>query len=615
MFVGREEEIDFLNKIYQSEKFELVIIYGRRRVGKTELIKKFCEDKSNIFYTAQNNNREQALQNFSDKVYNFFSKSEYVDRKDMNYSHIIEYLTKIGIVFGYEDNTYKPNYLVTLAELIKIICISIIDTFGQENYISPIIKKDYGWATEYISYGLENNLITKDESEKYNEVITCHDARNILIRVKDFYMEKGHEIKTDFNFLINYKKLTREELCLAILFLQKNAPTFYFKNWNEALEYISENIENEKMVLIIDEYQYLAEIESGISSIFQNIIDHKLKDKKLKIILMSSSMSFKEEILSHEMPLYGRQTYQKEIEPLKYYRCQKFYDNFELKEKVMFYSIFDGIPNRLEKIDVKKSFKENIMDLVLNKDSFLYNETENLLKQELKKYYEYEKVLEEIAKGNTKLNDIAQKSSIDLQKAKEIVNDLERLKIVYNKKDVYNQKNKKKDCYKIADNYIAFWYKYIYRKKLLIETQKNETLYNSIMDDINNFIGKDVFENMCIDYLIELQKQSKLDDILIFDEIGGVSWNNSEKKKDEEIDILAYNVESAIFAECKWENDAVGKDIFKILEERANQAIFSQIKNKYYFLFSKSGYTNELKESIKGREDIRLVELEDLYLI
>ena len=50
MFIGRESELALLNKLYTSDKFEFVVMYGRRRVGKTALISEFIKDKKAIYF-------------------------------------------------------------------------------------------------------------------------------------------------------------------------------------------------------------------------------------------------------------------------------------------------------------------------------------------------------------------------------------------------------------------------------------------------------------------------------------------------------------------------------------------------------------------------------------
>ena len=65
MFIGREEELNFIEVRYNSADGQLVVIYGRRRVGKTELLRQFCQDKAHIFYTCTEIIDEKQLEEFS----------------------------------------------------------------------------------------------------------------------------------------------------------------------------------------------------------------------------------------------------------------------------------------------------------------------------------------------------------------------------------------------------------------------------------------------------------------------------------------------------------------------------------------------------------------------
>lgn len=68
MFIGRVQELKKLNRMYQSDKLEVAVIYGRRRVGKTTLINEFCKDKKTVFFAAQENSAEQNLETLSDAI-------------------------------------------------------------------------------------------------------------------------------------------------------------------------------------------------------------------------------------------------------------------------------------------------------------------------------------------------------------------------------------------------------------------------------------------------------------------------------------------------------------------------------------------------------------------
>ena len=73
MFIGRERELTKLNKMYQSETFEFAALYGRRRVGKTTLIREFMQDKDGIFYMSIEGTKKENLQGLSKAV---LSKNE-----------------------------------------------------------------------------------------------------------------------------------------------------------------------------------------------------------------------------------------------------------------------------------------------------------------------------------------------------------------------------------------------------------------------------------------------------------------------------------------------------------------------------------------------------------
>jgi len=68
MFIGREREINTLEKLYTSGKFEFAVIYGRRRVGKTALINQFIGDKKAIYFMGVESNARQNLENFSSNI-------------------------------------------------------------------------------------------------------------------------------------------------------------------------------------------------------------------------------------------------------------------------------------------------------------------------------------------------------------------------------------------------------------------------------------------------------------------------------------------------------------------------------------------------------------------
>lgn len=70
-FYGRTEELKKLNRRYAGDQFECIVIYGRRRVGKTALINEFCKDKPTIFFSALNTTGKENLAAFSKVIWNY----------------------------------------------------------------------------------------------------------------------------------------------------------------------------------------------------------------------------------------------------------------------------------------------------------------------------------------------------------------------------------------------------------------------------------------------------------------------------------------------------------------------------------------------------------------
>ena len=127
-----------------------------------------------------------------------------------------------------------------------------------------------------------------------------------------------------------------------------------------------------------------------------------------------------------------------------------------------------------------------------------------------------------------------------------------------------------------------------------------------IKPQIEAYMGG-VFEEICKQYLWRLNV-AKQTPILFTD--AGRWWGNDKKKKEEcEIDFVAANKDDAIFAECKWTNDRVGASAIDTLVERSE--LFS-FREKYYYLFSKTGFTDGAKARMDSNQNITLLSYEDM---
>ncbi len=164
-------------------------------------------------------------------------------------------------------------------------------------------------------------------------------------------------------------------------------------------------------------FPYLAKADDSIPSRLQHLLDYEWKDSKLFLILCGSSMSFMEkEVLSRKSPLFGRRTAQFRIEPLTYRDAAKFHPELSPEDNALIYGITGGVPHYINKLDVKTTIKEALLENLFYTSAYLFEEPENLLKQELREPATYNSIIGAIANGAAKLNEISLRTGIETAK-------------------------------------------------------------------------------------------------------------------------------------------------------------------------------------------------------
>ena len=461
MFIGRNEELLSLNERYASGKYECAVIWGRRRVGKTELITEFAKGKKHIYFTA-------------------------------------------------------------------------VEGTKQKN-------------TEILSKSVFNGL---------------HGE----IRV--------------------------------------SAP--YFRDLSDCLDYIYENAKNEKLVFVIDEYPYFAESDRSVSSVLQQYIDHKFQHIDFMLILCGSSMSFMEkQVMGDKSPLYGRRTCQYRIAPFDFETSALFHKNFTRQEQAVIYGITGGIPKYLLQIDDGKDLKTNIIKNFFSPDSLLFEEPNNLLKQELREPAVYNSIVTAIATGSSKLNEIATKSNTATSACSVYLNSLISLNIVKRELPLLSKPTSRNTIYRLNDGMFRFWYKFVYDNISEITMRQGAAVYEEIEGQIPDFMGE-TFEDICKQHLWRENIAGRLP--FRFKDCGRWWGANPIKKEEQEIDIIAYSkTGKALFAECKWKNEKIDGKILDKLMEKASMFDYPE---KYYMLFSKSGFGDDVIK--KACDKIILVGFDDM---
>lgn len=359
---------------------------------------------------------------------------------------------------------------------------------------------------------------------------------------------------------------------------------------------------------VIDEYPYLAKAKPDISAMLQHIIDHKWTETKMYLILCGSSLSFMEnQVLGKENPMYGRRTGQFKIDPLDYRETAVFHPDLSAEDNSLIYGSTGGVPHYINKLDVRDSVDEALLDNFFDRSSYLYEELGNLLKQELREPAIYNAIIKAIAEGASRMNNIKLKVGEENSVISKYLNTLINLGIV-KKETPITEKPGKKTIYVLADNFFRFWYRFVPGNMSAIDSGRIEKNYeHAVKQYLPDYMGL-IFEKMCQDYLLYYSNDIPIE----LSEIGQWWGTDSKKKKQVEIDIVGVPVEGKdyIIGSCKFKNEKIGVDELDLIRDYAS--VFGKGNNYYYYIFSKSGFTEGLLQA-QERGEVRLITLETLY--
>jgi len=438
-------------------------------------------------------------------------------------------------------------------------------------------------------YNRENELETLNDifeqcSESYGKITVLTGRRRVG---KTLLAQKYAENK-EFMYLFTSKK-AEKLLCEEFLeeFINKTNETVVgdINTFSQLFELCLIYGKKKPFVLIVDEFQEFRNINKSIYSELQKLWDKYKFETRIHIIFIGSIYSLMTDIFQNEKePLYGRADRILYIKPFQAKTIKEILtDNNKNTEENIFYNylITGGVPRYLEILSEAKCFTKNkIIDFILKKDSFFIEEGKNLLIQEFgKEYGIYFSILELISTGKNSRNEIESviEKSVGgyLDRLENEYDIVERIKPFGSKKDSRNTK------YKIKDNFINFWFRFIYKNMNIIQANRFEYLKRLIDRDLSTYAGP-ILEKLFIEIIGYSPDYGLI----------GTYW---EKANLNEIDIVAVDdIDKKLYlAEVKLNKDKI--KLSKLKEKSKNL-----IKNyKEYEVIYEGLSINDINEKIK----------------
>ncbi len=379
-----------------------------------------------------------------------------------------------------------------------------------------------------------------------------------------------------------------------------------YSSWEDLFQALAEAAQSERLVVVLDEFPYLVTAYPPLATILQRLWDQTLKNSQIMLILCGSYIGMMEEtVLGYQAPLYGRRTAQYLLEPLQFKDAKLFYPTFNREDQVRAFAVYGGTPAYLHTIQPKKTLNGNILDGILSRGSFLFDEVRFMLQQELRESRNYFAILQAIAAGKTRLNEIKQATGIEGATA--YLDTLQQLRLVERLVPVTETQPHKsrRGIYRLKDHYLRFWFRYIHPNRSQLERSGAKIiLEKQVIPDIDHFSSL-VFEEVCQQFFW----QSGLSGKIRFDPENIGNWWNAN----EEIDIVVMGEKDAILVECKWTSRPVGMDILAELE-RKEQVVLPELGERrvHYALCSRSGFSAQLIDDAKRRKDVTLFDLSEI---
>lgn len=384
-----------------------------------------------------------------------------------------------------------------------------------------------------------------------------------------------------------------------------------FNDWLDLFQLVADYKPNEKKVLVIDEFPYLVKTNPAFPSILQNAWDELLKDNNVMLILSGSLIGMMlKHTLSYDSPLYGRRTAQMRLSSLPFNDVYMA-SGLTFERAVEQYAITGGVPKYLEFFEDGRELVDQIKDVVLNKSGFLYEEPFFMLRSESLSAVNYFSIIKTIADGNHKLGKIASALNQDTSSITPYLSTLTELGFIEKRIPVTekNPEKTRKGLYFISDNFIRFWFHYVYPYKGELELDNVQIVLDEINKDFKEKFVAFAYEDICKEIFQNLCKKGSID--FVPSRIGSY-WLN-DFNNDTEIDVMAIdNQNKRIFVgECKYHNKSADAQVYFSLKEKVENN--DEIKKGFtgfeliYGLFSKSGFTNRMLDIAKENVDILLI--------
>ncbi|MDG5761679.1 ATP-binding protein [Natronococcus sp. A-GB1] len=360
---------------------------------------------------------------------------------------------------------------------------------------------------------------------------------------------------------------------------------------------------DQNAVVVIDEFPFLLEEDDSLPSRVQRVWDTQLQETGITLVLVGSSISVMEdEVLAGNSPLYGRRTATIDLKPLSVGNTKEFYPQYDDEAVVIAWAIYGGTPYYLQTIDPTEALAANVQQSILSERGLLYSEPEFLLRTELRQPNTYFSILRALAHGRRTPNEIAGMAGVESQSLSTYLQKLRRLRLVERHIPVTESPtSSKRGRYRLSAPLFRFWFRFVYGNQDRLRLLGDDAYDELVAPELSDYVSP-LFERLCQRALPNLIDRP-------FHTVG--QW----WFKEHELDVLGLTDDGLVAGECKFTSSPVSEGVLADLERTAGHVRWSgepADATIQYVLFSRSGYTDDLRQQATTRDDVVLYDLADV---
>ncbi|MCH5262512.1 MAG: ATP-binding protein [Lachnospiraceae bacterium] len=359
-----------------------------------------------------------------------------------------------------------------------------------------------------------------------------------------------------------------------------------------------------KKVLVIDEFQNIVRASEQFMKELVAFVHNQWNRDEVMVVLCSSSIGWIENSMITRI---GEAAYELsgflKIREMPFEDIVQRFPNFRIEECVEAYAILGGFPGLWNRFDDRLTIQQNICRNILDANSFLFEEGERMLTDQLREPGVYNTIMASIAAGNHKLNNLYLHTEFSRAKISVYLKNLIELELVEKvfSYDTAGKENVQKGIYRISHPFVDFYYTYMYPYLSDLQRLSVGEFYNRyVMLDFRRYVSG-YFKKICRQHLTKLNKRNKLP--ILPDVVG--EWVG----KDGALDIIAQDEEGhTLIGLCSWEKPLAYEDY----EELLAYAKRSKIGTDYVYMFTAYRFDERLNLEAKMKPNLKLVQISDL---